>query len=262
MDNNIRINSTNYNHEIDYMPIRSNQIRRNYSYLDDSLELSTKQKPKKKKKNLLHDAKVFLTGSIATIGTAAAISVLTPAPSASVKEVYDRNTSIEELSDNYGVSQEAIIKYNNLDVKDEFPREIIIPSDYDYIEDEIAKLQEHLYSGKLSDEEKAETIDKINALKEKKSVQDEVAIMYTDGKYVYFTLKDDAKSMNIEDFKELFDIKDGALRKNNEIAFEWEEDEYGGYKDYTYSTVYPNETLKVKPSQINKNKINLDYDAD
>ena len=66
----------------------------------------------------------------------------------------------------------------------------------------------------------------------------------------------------LEDFKELFDIKDGALRKNNEIAFEWEEDEYGGYKDYTYSTVYPNETLKVKPSQINKNKINLDYDAD
>ena len=170
--------------------------------------------------------------------------------------------SLEEIAERYNSTANIILDYNDADNIEEIKEkeEIKIPYSYDFIDKEIEELQEKLFSSKLDYEERLELEQKLSNLQAKKELQDSIAEVYSDGKYVYFNLielkkdaPDSAKevyensTINVEKFKEIFDIKDGAIKKYNDISYHWDSDDegYGGYKNYTSARLVAGDTIKV-----------------
>ncbi|MCD7779499.1 MAG: hypothetical protein LUH05_02365 [Candidatus Gastranaerophilales bacterium] len=191
---------------------------------------------------------------------------------------YDDSSSIYEIADTYDVDAEAILSYNGIteDTDLEELTEISIPSSYDYIQDEIDSLQEKLYNTKTSDEEREEISEQINALKEKREYQQNIATVYTDGKYVYFEIKEiDENSpeeiyenfkygINVEIFKDIFDIEDGAVRKYNNLSRVYvsgdpEVEEDKGYYSYSNNRFSAGDVIKVPVKSIMTDDISLNY---
>lgn len=185
---------------------------------------------------------------------------------------YSSYVSVEELADTYGSSPEAIIDYNDIDNIAYVPSEVKIPQTYDYIQTKIDSLQDKLFDEDLSEKKRADIETQISLLEIKKEYQENIAVAYTDGKYAYFYItgaKDDAPQeiqdkysygINVEEFKNIFDIKDGAIKDNNDINYTWgHHPEYGGYKDFTTAYLYKGQTVKVPLKDIKTDKINFDY---
>ena len=131
------------------------------------------------------------------------------------------------------------------------------------------ELIEKSKSENLSSQDKIKTSKQISALKRKKEAQDKIADVFADDNYVYFKLhlqNSDSKyaassSIPADDFKALFDIKEGALRDNNKLDFEWNktksEYEVNYFEDYTNTSLQDGQTYKVKKSDIMIDNINL-----
>lgn len=244
----------------------------------DRLEKSTQRprniKHKQKRKPISTIIKSFAGGVAATIlvNTAAGIANQTPDK---VTIPYNSSVSITEIAETYDTDINAILDINHIDETTDLNEitELIIPSDYDYLTPKIESLQQQLFSQKLSDTQRTEIEQQIDQLIEKQEYQQNIATVYTDGKYVYFEIKDfdentpeDIKDrfkygINVETFKNIFDIKDKALRKNNNISYFWTTDdpEYGGYCDYTYAMLHSGQTIKVPVNSIKTNDINFNY---
>lgn len=179
--------------------------------------------------------------------------------------------SLTDIAEQYGCDEEIIRQYNGIENNDDL-RDlpvILVPTEYNYIDDEIENLQNSLYSSKLSDEERNETEEKISALKDKKAKQQQVAKVYTDGKYIYFiiNLTDENGNpvrggINVETFKELFDIKDGQIRKYNKLDSVWRKDtdfeEDKGYYDYTGNVFYTGDVIKISDNGVDTKDIDLE----
>lgn len=179
-------------------------------------------------------------------------------------------TAIVEIADTYGVDEDIIKGFNGL-TEDTIPysMQITIPSEFEHpLEDKIEDLQEDLFSDKLNAEERAELEEKIQNMKEVQEIQSDIAKAYTDGKYVYFqiTLPTDETAteiqkeykygyINVEKFKDIFGIKDGVIKKYNNIGYSWASDEYGSYKDFTTNSLHNGTIIKVPVSAVSVKNI-------
>lgn len=163
----------------------------------------------------------------------------------------------------YNMPAEAIMDYNNLSSPILGTNMTIsIPSSFDHVGSEIEELQEDLYRRTTDAEEADEIAREIEELQDVQALQSEIATMYTDGDFVYFyiTLPTDETAsetqlkynghINVESFKDIFGIKDGVIRKHNDMSYSWGSDEYGGYKDYTGNTLWNGQTIKVPTSAV------------
>lgn len=187
---------------------------------------------------------------------------------------FDANkTSIAEISKTYNVNEDAITAYNNIEEINDISEmsEIKVPSEFDYIQDKIETNQNKLYLQNLSEEERNNTENEIEALLKKQEEQKQVASIYSDGEFVYLNINisddvpEDIKEkykfgINIETLKKLFDIEDGGIENNNELKVR--EDAYGKfgndtYKDYTQNWFHNGDVVKVPVSSIKKDNINL-----
>lgn len=154
-------------------------------------------------------------------------------------------------AERYGSSEEAIMAYNKLssDILNE-DMELVIPALYEHpVDGEIEELQEDLYSNKLDAEERTQTEEEIAQLQALQQLQDETAVSYIDGDYIYFTIKN-PDGVNVETFKGIFGIKDGVVKKHNDIDFTWGSNEYGGYMDFTGAYLREGETIRIPNGSV------------
>ncbi len=165
---------------------------------------------------------------------------------------YSDSVSLEETAEIYDVNPEFIEEFNKLNESDDMPETIKIPERIDLTEDKINEVREKLYKDNLSDEKKAEYILELSELEDKKAVRDEIAEVYGDEFFTYFFLKE---NINVEDFKEIFGIKDGRIKANNKLDdYGWGpyDPDMGTYKDYTKCVLHAGDIIKI--SNINSLK--------
>lgn len=225
---------------------------------------------KRKKSIIPIPVKTFAAGAATVLLLNLGTSLAQPTKDV-VKVPFDgQSYSLSEISEQYGCDEEIIRQYNGIENDDDLSSlpEILVPTEYNYIDDEIGKLQESLYSSKLSDKERSSIEEKIDALKDKKAKQQQVAKAYTDGKYIYFivNLTDEngeplQSGINVEVFKDLFDIKDGQIRKYNKLDSVWKKDtdfeEDKGYYDYTGNIFYTGDVIKISDNGVDTKDIDL-----
>lgn len=222
---------------------------------------SSRQNTKQKQQIIPKQLKAFAAGVLAALAVTQGAQVVNQ-PSEVVSIPADSLTSLTEIAQTYDSDIDAILNYN--DVVDEADLsqldEVKVPSNFDYLQDEIDSLQAKLYSGNLSPEERVQIEDKIAQYQEKQELQQSIASVYTDGKFVYYTIVDVPEDIgfsgiNVEKFKDIFDIKDGALKKYNDIEYTWARDpeappEDDGYRDYTVASLKIGDTVKVRQGDI------------
>ena len=142
--------------------------------------------------------------------------------------------------------------------------ELKIPTEYDCIQPQIDKLVDKLYNSHLSSKKRDDIESKVKDMQDKQEAQQHVAKAYTDGDKVYFLLDftdengenlPNAK-INVEAFKDLFNIKDKAIKKYNDLDMVWKKDtnlpEDKGYFDYTGNYFVNGDTIVVKKGDILK----------
>ncbi len=233
----------------------------------DDKFVSNNKKPQKKKQVLIPTPlKTFILGVVLTGGLNSCLSHNADNVKPVVIPFDSTNTSISDIADIYDINEEAILAYNNVEEESELENneEIRIPAAYDALNDKIEELKKELYSSKLSDKKRQNIEDSISDLEHTKFIQNSIASAYTDGKMVYFTILEPSEdlpeeiseiyngSINVENFKDLFNIKDKAIREHNDIGFNYEYNGYDGhaYKDYTGTYLYAGDVIKVPLSAI------------
>lgn len=222
----------------------------------DSWQPQNKNTNKSAGKNIT----IPVTAVVASLLTALAITHPFENTPSTVQIPFDNTTdNITEIAEAYNIDEEIIERYNGIITEDDLAEKesLKIPSTYDYISEEIEKIQEKLYSDDLKPEKREEYEEKILALQNKLEQQEKYAKTYTDGKNVFFLIQ---KDVNVEEFKDIFDIKNGALKNHNDIDFTYETDEFGdSMMNYTGATLQKGKLLHVPVSEIKTgNKIELD----
>lgn len=222
----------------------------------DSWQPQNKNTNKSARKNIA----IPVTAVVASLLTALTITHPFENTPSTVQIQFDNTTdNITEIAEVYNIDEEIIERYNGIITEDDLAEKesLKIPSAYDYISEEIEKIQEKLYSDDLKPEKREEYEEKILALQNKLELQQQYAKTYTDGKDVFWIIK---KDVNVEEFKDIFDIKDGALKNHNDIDFTYETDEFGdSLMNYTGATLPKGKLLHVPVSAIKTgNKIELD----
>ncbi len=233
----------------------------------DTYEFSHKP-PQKKNKHVLPKKLTVILASMAIGAGGHAVATRDKIPSPVVIHYNAAETPIENVADIYDTDETAILAFNDIQDEDELysKENLIIPYSYDTLDEKIENIQKKLYNSDLTLEQREELTDKYKELAHTKFVRENIAETYTDGKFMYYVIKpvtedttyDAAKlysfdSINVEDFKQVFNIKDKAIRKYNNIHFTYEKDSYetsGGYKDYTGAYLKAGETIKVPLSAI------------
>lgn len=215
--------------------------------------------PQNKNKQAVKNIKTPVATFVAGLLTALAITHPIENTPSTVQIPFDSTTdNITEIAEAYNLDEEIIERYNGIITEDDLTdkENLTIPSTYNYINDEIEKIQEKLYSDNLKPEKREEYEEKMLALQNKLELQEKYAKTYTNGEKVYYIIQED---INVETFKDIFDIKNGAIKDNNEIGNSWYSDEYGSMKDYTGEILRRNQLIKVPINEINTgNKIELD----
>lgn len=216
--------------------------------------------PQNKNKSAGKNIKIPAATFVAGLLTALAITHPIENTPSTVQIPFDNTTdNITEIAEAYDIDEGIIERYNGIVTEDDLAEKesLKIPSTYDYISDEIEKIQEKLYSDNLKPEKREEYEEKILALQNKLELQQQYAKTYTDGKDVFWIIK---KDVNVEEFKEIFDVKNGALKNHNDIDFTYETDEFGdSLKNYTGGMLKKGELKHVPVSAIKTgNKIELD----
>ncbi len=214
------------------------------------------------------------------IALAVAGSVLLPVKIMTDKDVIevpvryygdDSEYFLSQVADEYDFDLDLIKDYNGIKDSDDLAdmKKILIPQKFDYLEEEKDELWDKLYTKNLSDEEREDAINKIHQYEDKQNAQQNVARVYTDGQFVYFkiNLGVDSEGRQIdaiycEDFKDLFDIKDGAIRTYNKVDSTWHpsDDPDKPKGEFYYSDFFENgRTIKVRPKDIDRKNISENY---
>lgn len=237
--------------------IQRNNLRKS-SGLDSYESNNSGNVQQHKKKKPINPYKLGLLGLAALKLLSVMHSCATePDPTATVFANAGEDVGI--YAEMYGSSEEAIMAYNKLqsDVLGQ-NMEIVIPSLYEHpVDDEIEELQENLFSNSLDTDERAKTEDEIAQLQALQQLQDETAVSYTDGDYIYFTITN-PEGVNVETFKGIFGIKDGVVKKHNDIGFTWGSNEYGGYMDYTGAHLREGQTIKVPTGSVSMKYVEVE----
>lgn len=253
---------------------KSYSRRNNNTKYQDEFKHSEILTPRYNNKNNKNSKKVIaIPLATATIGTTMALILTFGSPSSAEPPktiTFNPNeTTISEIAEENDCNLEFLLDYNNIDQNTDPTsiKEITIPNQYDYIENEITAIEEKIKKSNLNEKQLQELESKLNALKTKQTEQKNVAQTYTDGKYVFITINMEENDIdekykygiNVETLKKLFDIKDGAIREHNALDVRWEayENGEGGYMDYTYNWFHNGDIIKVPVSAIKTNNINL-----
>ena len=182
-----------------------------------------------------------------------------PDVSSAVVDFDSKENSISDIAGAYNIDED-VIRYSNGIYSDNDLAEVdklVIPMQYDYIDDEIDKKTQALFKAKPYSPEYYSIGRELDALAAKKEEQEQVADVFSDGKTVYISLKTEDESPELtkkfngnlvsDDYIEkLFDIKEGELHKYN--TFVSENNQQG---------VYLGTTIKVPLSSIRTDKINI-----
>ena len=191
----------------------------------------------------------------ASVGVPVAVSNYQPKPE--VAAYYGEITDPEQIgyiASLYGTSEEIILDYNGYDTAEEAVGAdgLKIAKEYKPFDERLAELQSKMFDADLSETEKAELQTEIDYMIEKMQKQEESAIAYQDGKYIYFEIK---KDIYAEEFKDIWGIKDESIRENNydliddqgEFVDIHAEDgaHLVSYKDYTGAVLPQGVTIKV-----------------
>ena len=244
------------------------QLRHSLSLESDVYEFSKEPAKKINKKtkvvnaekynNLVKENSIFrgLAVGLSAIGLITCLSSEPAKPLDAATIHVDYGTSISQIADIYGSDTDVIMEANDLDSdKITKGRRIVIPSAYNPINDEIMALQEKLFSSNLKQEEREEIENQILNLQNEIYIQNEIAQVYSDGEFIYFKLTlptDDTASnvqsryngkINVEEFKGIFNIADGAIKDNNNIGFEWTNG--GTVMKYSNQDLSNGEVIKV-----------------
>ena len=235
----------------------------------DSATKGKNQKTKTKTKNIVKTiagitySVILVGGSI--FGTAHYKNNENYVPESVTAEYNSTEEGLKEVADAYNIDEEIIEYINNIDEYDDIKEnnELIIPSKYEYLSDEANNILDKLYKSKDMDTNDIQKYGRIiDALNKKKEEQERISSMYTDGEYVYIALKDfssekelgeiyGGNSLTDDYISELYDIKDGELRKYNTYGFSADKNVKG-------ATVASGTILKVPKSSIDKENINLE----
>lgn len=252
--------------------IQRNNLRKN-SGLDSYESASTQkhQSQSHKKHSKLDPVKLFLLG-LAAVETVALFAPKGPEPNELVKIYVNQGEDVGVYAEMYGSSEDAIIDYNKLqgDIA-QYGMEISIPAMYEHpIVDEIEDVQNELFTKKLDAEERIEKQEEVSALLEIQQMQSEIATSYTDGDFVYYTITlptdESATSIqsgfngriNVEKFKDIFGVKDGVIKKYNNLGYTWGGNEYESWKDYTGESFYNGQVVKVPVNAIAMKYVEMD----
>jgi hypothetical protein len=95
---------------------------------------------------------------------------------------------------------------------------------------------------------------------EKQEYQQSIATVYKEGDFIYFNLVfDDREGISVEEFKKIFDIKDGELSaiEENQIQEDWTIGEY--YTGNESRLLTSGMTLVIGENGIDTNNISFDY---
>ena len=253
--------------------IQRNNLRKNSGL--DSYESSSakKQQSQPKPHHKIDYGKLALLG-IAVLETIALLVPNGQEPNELVKVNVGAGEDVGLYGEMYGSTEYAIIVYNKLqsDITP-YAMELSIPAMYEHpVVAEIEEVQNELFTKKLDADERTEKHAEVAELLEIQKLQSEIATSCTDGDFVYYTItlpRDESAtstqagyngSINVEEFKDIFGIKDGVLRKHNNLDFTWGSNGYENYMDYTGARFYDGQTVKVPADAISMKYIEVDED--
>lgn len=242
---------------------------KSYDSFESSSRTSKTSNHRRKKKN---SSKI--PSFIAGVGLATLIALSSNAKTTQKVQtiVPTNNTELEQIAAVYDCDTDFLSYYNKLDENTDLSTvdEIKVPYTYDYLNDEIDKVEQKLQSKNLSNEKQFNLKSQLKALEAKKEEQDSVAKVYADEKYVYFYIDFDENAsdeikekyqygINVEKLKDLFDIKDNVIKNYNDLKVKWvaNSEGGGGYYDYTSNWFHNGDVVKVPQSAINTKDIDL-----
>lgn len=208
--------------------------------------------PREQHKRIVADKNNNILFSRAMALTAALFLVLTQAHACETKRnsyiseiPYSESISLEEVAEDYNSNPYFLEEYNNIDDYEEVPEVLKIPERQNLLEDKITELTKKYDNDKLTPEQKQAYRQQITDLQNKQDLQNKLAEVYADGKYTYFLLK---SNINVEKFKDIFDIKDGRIKAYNKLTdYGWGpyDPDMGTYKDYTKCTLHEGDIIKI-----------------
>lgn len=137
---------------------------------------------------------------------------------------------------------------------------VTIPVKYDYLQEAIDTQRDKIFSPFASQEEAEAGYRYTEKLLEKQAYQQTIATVYKEGDYIYFNLIFDNKDgISVEEFKKIFDIKDGELSaiEENEIKEDWTIGEYYTGNDSRLLT--SGMTIVIDEDGIDTKNISFDY---
>ena len=222
----------------------------------------TKKAPAKKNNGLTPFQKfgLFMSGLAlggGAVATGYEVADIQPKPEIGVYGEITDKKQLEYVANLYDTDANLILAYNGAESVEDLAgkSQVSVPKLFDPLQDKIEALQEKLYDDNLTVEEQLSLQDEIETLQDKQQTQKEVAWSYQDGKYVYFIMNE---TTNAEEFKQIYGIKDKALRRYNDLDCTYEtidngpNENDGHYKDYTGALLYKGNTYKVKVSDFIK----------
>lgn len=255
---------------------RKNTSRNNDTRYKEKFNHSEVLRPRDPNKNNINKkGLIAIPLTTATLGTTMALLLTFCVPLNSTSQQpktvpFNTNeTSIVSIAEENDCNLDFLLDYNNIDGNTDLNSvtEIIVPSSYNYLQSKIEEIKETLSSKNPNNKKREELEEMLAALRKKQYEQAQVAQMYTDGEYIFLTINikennEDERykyGINVETLKKLFDIKDGAIRENNDLDVRWEayENGEGSYMDYTYNWFHNGDIIKVPVSAIQTKNINL-----
>lgn len=174
-----------------------------------------------------------------------------------IPPAYTENAGSDYYSNTYGCPVEILYVANGVQTEAEFSNlsQLKIPHKFELFTGALKEKQDKLYDKKLSYEERSSLEQEIVKLQNKISRQEEAAIAYQDGDWVYFYMN---KTVNAEEFKDIYGIEDKALRRYNDLDYGWGSTSNGPFENDTYYRDYTGAPLKVgKIYKVTIDDINL-----
>ena len=221
-------------------------------YMDKKPKMTRAALERRDRKNRL----VGFIAGIALTSAASGITGVTIAKNNANRDIFEfdaKGKTVEQASEYCGIDSRAILIANKgIENEGQAVYKITVPVEYDMYEKYNSEIDEKLKDDDLYYSDKLKLNDKKQELKEIKEKQEDMAQIYTDGKWAYIVPND--YFTVTEDLKEVLGIKDGIIIKNNknQLNYKWGIDSDGhGYKDYTFSTV-PYSGIKVPLKELGK----------
>ena len=138
---------------------------------------------------------------------------------------------------------------------------VSVPVSFDYIQEKIDSERDKMFSYFASENDQQKSYQTIAKLMEKQAYQKTIAsaCKQDDGRIRFTLTLDNDDEITVEEFKRIFDIKDGALSaiEENSVGIVWGASEK--YEGSDNGILPKGIVFVVEENDINTNNINFDY---